>query len=80
MRILTPLSALLCVFVASVAASARQVSFRMEESLLRMMATSENIRPTLRVRVDAHGPLHTLGDDCEMHVAGSVVGASLVRP
>jgi hypothetical protein len=57
-----------------------QVSFTMNESFLRTMIQRETIQPTFRVRITAHGPLHALGSDCEMHVAGRVQDASPGTP
>lgn len=73
------LAALLLVTLAA-PASAQQVSFRMNPELLRMMADGDDIQPTIGVHVTDHGPLHTLANDCEMHVAGTVTGMQLGTP
>jgi hypothetical protein len=44
------------------------------------MIERNTVQPTFRVRMTAHGPLHSLQTDCEMHVAGRVVGLSLGQP
>jgi hypothetical protein len=73
--------ALLPLFALSVAsATAQTPKFTMNESFLRTMIERDTIQPTFRVRMTARGPLHTLADDCEMHIAGTVQDASLGTP
>jgi hypothetical protein len=61
-------------------AIAQTVSFRMNESFLRIMVDRDTIQPVFRVKMEAHGPLHTLDNDCEMHIAGKVQNASPGTP
>lgn len=72
MRHLTKLLVLLVLLVPP----AFGQSFTMNEGFLRTMIQRNTIQPTFRVRMKAHGPLHTLANDCEMHVAESVLDAS----
>jgi hypothetical protein len=76
MRHLIKLIVLLVVLAPSTFAQ----TFTMNESFLRGMIQSNTILPTLRVRMNAHGPLHPLGDDCEMHVGASPIGVSVGTP
>lgn len=76
MRHFIKLLVLLMVLVPSAFAQ----SFTMNETFLRGMIQMNTIQPTLRVRINAHGPLHPLDQDCEMHVAGSVIGDSIGTP
>lgn len=62
------------------AASAQTVSFTMNAGFLRTMAQGDTIQPTFRVRINAHGPLHSLETDCEMHNAGTPLNVSLGTP
>lgn len=70
----------LFVLVSTLTAGAQTPTFTMSESLLRTMIQKNTIQPTFRVRMNANGPLHTLANDCEMHIAGTVQGASLGTP
>ena len=77
------LTSLIIRLVALVLLSASLISgqtFTMNESFLRTMLQRDTIQPTFRVRINAHGPLHQLASDCEMHVAGTVQDASLGNP
>jgi hypothetical protein len=60
--------------------SAQSVSFTMNEGFLRTMAQGNTIQPTFRVKIKAHGPLHTLQTDCEMHIAGTMQNITLGTP
>lgn len=55
-------------------------SFTMNEGFLRGMIQQNTIQPTLRIRMVAHGPLHSLETDCEMHVAGTVQNVAIGNP
>jgi hypothetical protein len=68
----------IAILAASIPVSAQ--TFTMNESFLRTMSTGNTIQPTFSVRITANGPLHTLANDCEMHVAGRVQDASLGTP
>jgi len=82
-RSLNSLIARSCLFLLLLSFHAYRVSaqtFTMDESFLRTMQQRDTIQPTFRVRINAHGPLHQLANDCEMHVAGTVQDASLGTP
>lgn len=55
-------------------------SFTMNTSFLKKMIELNTIQPTFSVRINAHGPLHPLEQDCEMHVAGTPQDVSLGNP
>jgi hypothetical protein len=55
-------------------------SFTMNPSFLTKMIELNTIQPTFSVRINAHGPLHSLATDCEMHVAGTPQNVSLGNP
>ena len=76
MRHITKLLVLLLLFAQPIFAQ----SFTMNEAFLRGIIQMNTIQPTLRIRMSAHGPLHTLANDCEMHVAGTVQGGSMGNP
>ena len=63
-----------------IAPSAFTQSFTMNEPFLRGIINGNTIQPMLRVRMTAHGPLHSLSTDCEMHVAGTVLSGSMGTP
>ena len=52
----------------------------MNEGFLRTMIDQNTIQPTLRIHISAHGPLHPLQNDCEMHVAGTPQNVSIGTP
>jgi hypothetical protein len=52
----------------------------MNEQFLRRIINANTAQPSIRVRMKAHGPLHPLDQDCEMHVAGTVIGGSIGTP
>lgn len=75
----TPFCCLLFLSITS-AASGQSVSFTMNQTFLRTMVEQETAQPTFRVRMNAHGPLHTLANDCEMHIGGTVQGMTMGNP
>jgi hypothetical protein len=70
----------LIVFCFCPTASAQTPDFTMNESFLRRLIQEDAAQITLSVRMDDNGPLHQLGSDCEMHIAGRVQNASLGNP
>lgn len=63
-----------------ISTSAFGQSFTMNEGFLQTMIERNTLQPTFRVRMTARGPLHSLQTDCEMHVAGRILNASLGQP
>lgn len=47
------------------------VDFTMNESFFRTLLQADTLQPILQVRMNAHGPLHNLANDCEMHIGGT---------
>jgi hypothetical protein len=77
---LFPRCVLMCLTLVVAARTGSAQTFTMNESFLRTMIQRDTIQPTFRVRINAHGPLHDLGSDCEMHIAGTVQDASWGTP
>jgi hypothetical protein len=71
---------LLACLVSATPSSAQNFDFTMNEGFLRRLIQENAVQTTLSVRMDDNGPLHRLGSDCEMHIAGQVQGASPGRP
>lgn len=75
-----PKSILVTLLVLISAFTVDAQTFTMNESFLQEMLDRGTIQPVFRVRMTARGPLHTLANDCEMHIAGRVLDASLGNP
>lgn len=67
-------------FVSAPAAPAQSFDFTMNEGFLRRLIKENAVQTTLTVRMDDNGPLHRIGSDCEMHIAGQVQNASPGNP
>jgi hypothetical protein len=54
--------------------------FAIKKSFLETLENGHTIQPTLTVNLGHHSALHPLGQDCEMHIAGTVQGSPIGSP
>jgi hypothetical protein len=78
---LTLTAATILAYVCAGFGQSETYDFAMSKEFLQMLADSHTVLPILKVHINARtGTVHTLANDCEMHLAGTPAGMTLGDP